>query len=111
MRGLVCSDVPPDYCDKPVYSDYLGPYARFFAAGQHHPCDKGSGQTSLVEGLHAKGRQRQSGLVRHWCGVHCKREDDLVERFFLLVEEHNQQAIKHWEVQQNQAGAATPSSP
>ena len=55
MLRLVWSDVPEDYRDKPVYSDYLGAYARFFPEGQHHPCDKGSGQTSQVEGLNTKG--------------------------------------------------------
>ena len=111
MLKLVWSDVPQDYRDKPVYSDYLGAYARFFPETQHHPCDKGSGQTSCVEGLNTKWRQRQSGLVRHSCGVHRKREDDIIERFFLLVEEHNEQAARRWERQQNQASIATPSSP
>ena len=111
MLKLVWSDVPEDYRDKPVYSDYLGAYGRFFAAGQHHPCDKGSGQTSQLEGLHTKWRQRQSGLVRHACGVHRKCEDDLIERFFLLVEGHNQQAAKRWERRQNQAGIATQLNP
>ncbi len=111
MLKLAWSDVPPDYRDKPVYSDYLGAYARFFPEEQHHPCEKGSGQTSLVEGLNTKWRQRQSGLVRHSCGVHRKREDDLIERFFLLVEEHNQQAAKQWERQQNQTSMTTLSSP
>jgi IS1 family transposase len=115
MLRLVWSDVPADYRDKPVYSDYLGAYARFFPEAPHHPCEKGSGLTSLVEGLNTKWRQRHAqrapGLVRHACGVHRKREDDIIERFFLLIEEHNQQAAKQWERQQNQASIATPSSP
>ncbi len=93
------------------HTDYLGAYARFLPEKQHHPCDKGSGQTSRVEGLGTKWRQRQSGLVGRSCGVQRKREDDLVERFFLLVEEHNQQAARRWERQQNQTSAATQLDP
>ena len=111
MLGLVWSDVPADYRDKPVYRDYLGAYARFFPEEQHHPCEKGSGLTSCVEGLHTKWRPRQCGLVRRACGVHRKREGDLIERFFLLIEGHNQQAAEQWERQQSQASTATPSSP
>ncbi len=111
MLELVWSDVPADYRDKPVYTDHLSAYARFFPQEQHHPCDKGSGLTSRVEGLNTKWRQRQSGLVRRSCGVHRKREDDLAERFFLLVDEHNQQAARRWERQRNRAGAATQSNP
>ncbi len=111
MLKLVCSDVPLDYQGKPVYRDYLGAYARFFAEEQHHCCDKGSGQTRCVEGLGTKWRQRQSSLVRRSCGVHRKREDDLIGRFFLLVEEHNQQAARWWERRQNQASIATQLNP
>ena len=111
MLGLVWSDVPADYRDKPVYRDYLGAYARFFPEEQHHPCEKGSGLTSCVEGLNTKWRQRPSGLVRQACGVHRKREDDLIERFLLLVEGHNQEAAKRWERRQNQASIATQLNP
>lgn len=69
---------PADYQSRPVYTDHWGAYARLLPEGQHHPCDKGSGLTSIVgglntkEGLNTKWRQRQSGLVRRSCGVHQK---------------------------------------
>src|SRR5689334_10986375 len=88
MLALAWSDVPQDYREKPVHTDYWGAYARFFAAPQHVPCEKGSGQTSVVEGFNTKWRQRQSGLVRRSCGVHTRIEDDVFERFLLLVDTH-----------------------
>ncbi len=111
LLTLVWPDVPLDYRDKPVHTDYLGAYARCFSGKQHHPCDKGSGLTSRVEGLHTRWRQRQSGLVGRCCGVHREREDDLIERSYLLVEEHNQQAARRWSRQQSQAGTATQLNP
>ncbi len=53
------------------------------------PAEKGSGETSLVESLNTKWRQRPSGLARRCCGVSRRVETDLIERFFLLVEQHN----------------------
>ena len=58
MLTLAWSDVPTDYRDKPVYTDNLQAYARFFPQRQHHPCDKGSGLTRVVEDLNTKWRQR-----------------------------------------------------
>jgi IS1 family transposase len=80
MLSLCWSDVPADYRDKPVRTDHLGAYCRFFAfpcfsPGQHRACDKGSGETSRVEAFNTKWRQRQSGLVRRSCGV-CERIAD-----------------------------------
>jgi hypothetical protein len=55
------------------------------------------GETSVVESLNTKWRQRQSGLVRRCCGVSRRIETDLVERFFLLVEQHNRACQRQWE--------------
>jgi IS1 family transposase len=96
MLALCWSDVPPDYRDKPVCTDRWGAYARFFASWQHEACDKGSGKTSHSEGWNTKWRQRQSGLVRRSCGVHVGIEDDLTERFLLLVEGHNRDCARRW---------------
>ncbi len=91
------AQVPADYQSRPVYTDHWGAYARLLPAGQHHPCDKGSGLTSIVESLNTKWRQRQSGLARRSCGVSRRIENDLVERFFLLVEQHNIARQRQWE--------------
>ena len=77
------AQVPADYRGKPVYTDHWGAYARLLPEEQHHPCDKGSGLTSIVEGLNTKWRQRQSGLARRACGVHPRMSTDLFERFGL----------------------------
>ena len=81
----------------PIYTDHWGAYSCLLPAGQHHPCDKGTGLTSIVESLNTKWRQRQSGLVRRACGVHPRIEDDLFERFRLLVDEHNRQSARQWQ--------------
>ena len=96
MLALGWSDVPQDYRDKPVCTDHWGAYKRFFSSSQHEACDKGSGKTSHSEGWNTKWRQRQSGLVRRSCGVSTRIEDDLVERFLLLVEGHNRERERRW---------------
>jgi IS1 family transposase len=110
--ALCWSDVPVDYQDKPVVTDTAtegrlsgyAAYTGFFAPDQHRGIDKGNqegggeiGQTSIVESLNTKWRQRQSGLVRRSCGVSRRIETDLVERFFLLVEQHNLACQRQWE--------------
>ena len=50
-----------------------------------------------MESLNTKWRQRQSGLARRSCGVSRRIETDLVERFFLVVEQHNLASQGHWE--------------
>ncbi len=92
--ALCWEDVPPDYRGKPVVTDGYEIYRSFFSEEQHHACEKGSGGTSIVESLNTKWRQRQSGLVRRSCGVSRRLETDLIERFFLLVEQHNQSCVK-----------------
>jgi IS1 family transposase len=51
MLRLAWSDVPADSRDKPVYTDKLEAYRRFFPERPHPPCAKGSGLTRVVEGL------------------------------------------------------------
>ena len=104
------AQVPASCQGRPVYTDHSGAYGRVLPAGQHHPCDKGSGLTSIVESLNTKWRQRQSGLVRRSCGVHPRIAADLSERLGLLVDEHNRQSARHWQRRQAEAQAATQSS-
>ena len=96
MLPILWNDVPRDYLDKPVYTDEWGAYGRFFPAWQHHPSKKGSGETNHSEGWNTKWRQRQSGLVRESCGVHAGIEEDLVERFLIMVRGHNQECQRRW---------------
>ena len=101
--ALCWSDVPEDYQDLPVFTDGYGAYAGFFPPWQHHPSEKGSGGTSRAESLNTKWRQRQSGLVRRACGTAWRIAEDLTERFFLLVEQHNQHCQRRWNRRQAQA--------
>ena len=67
---LCWSDVPADYQHKPVVTDGYQTYTSFFPSEQHRAIDKASGQigeTSIVESLNTKWRQRQSGLARRSC--------------------------------------------
>ena len=108
---LCWSDVPADYQDKSVVTDGYQTYTSFFPPEQHRAIDKAFGQigeTSIVESLNTKWRQRQSGLARRSCsetrkrvgGVSRRIENDLVERFFLLVEQHNLARQRQWEREQ-----------
>ncbi len=96
MLALCWSDVPKSYRDKPVRTDHWGAYGRFFPPWQHQGCDKGSGETSRAESWNTKWRQRQSGLVRRCCGVSRRQEEDIFERFLILVEQHNILCAKRW---------------
>ena len=101
--ALCWSDVPADYQHKPVVTDGLPTYQGFFGPGQHRAIDKGAGEvgeTSVVESLNTRWRQRRSGLARRSCGVSRRIENDLVERFFLLVEQHNLASQRRWEREQ-----------
>jgi len=105
------AQVPPEYRGKPVYTDHRGAYGRLLPEGQHRPCDKGSGLTSIAEGLNTEWRQRQSGLACRPCGVHPRMSADLFERFGLLVDEHNRQSARRCRRRQDEAKTATQSSP
>lgn len=111
MLPLLWQDVPTDYRDKPVYTDQWGAYARLFPPAQHHPSPKGSGATSHSEGWNTKWRQRQSGLVRKSCGVYAGIEQDMVDRFLLLVEGHNRDCARRWCRKQPSSEATTPLNP
>ena len=101
------AQVPEDYRGKPVRSDHWGAYARFFPAGQHWACDKGSGETSHAEAWNTKWRQRQSGLVRRACGVSARISQDVRERFLILAAQHNEERARRWEAQRIRAATAT----
>jgi insertion element IS1 protein InsB len=81
------SRVPPAYRRKLVYTDAYEVYAAFFRPWQHRPSPKGSGRTSVAEGLNNKWRNRLAGLVRRTVGTRC--EVDLVRRLRLVFDQHN----------------------
>ena len=87
--------LPADYRRKLVYSDFYEAYAKWFAPWQHRPRGKGSGKTSIVEGLNNKWRNRVSGLVRKTVCV--RSLDDLQRRLWLVIEGHNQLRLKQIE--------------
>jgi len=105
------AQVPEDYRGRMVYTDHWGAYGRLFDGAQHRPCDKGTGLTSIVEGLNTKWRQRQSGLVRRSCGVHPKIKGDISERFLLLVDAHNRQCARRWQRRQDKDAITTQTNP
>jgi IS1 family transposase len=79
--------VPRAYRKKLIYTDGYGVYAQFFWPWQHRPSQKGSGRTSVAEGLNNKWRNRVSGLVRKTVCV--QQETDLDRRLRLVFEQHN----------------------
>ena len=89
-------EVPPAYWDLPSTSDAWESYRKLLSSDLHTICGKGSGQTSIAEGLNTKWRQRQSGLVRKSCGVSWRIYQDIWERFLILVDKHNRQYLKKW---------------
>ena len=95
LERLMSEEVPPAFWDLPSCSDGWGAYRRLLPKELHTICSKGSGKTSIVEGLNTKWRQRQSGLVRKSCGVSWRILDDLFERFLILVSQHNEQCLKN----------------
>ena len=87
--------LPGEYRRKLVYTDFYEAYAAFFRPWQHRSCDKGSGKTSMVEGLNNKWRNRVSGLVRKTVCV--QHEVDLERRLWLVMHSHNQQCRQRME--------------
>lgn len=87
--------VPPDYRRKLVYSDFYEVYRSFFRPWHHRPSAKGSGETSVIEGLNNKWRNRVSGLVRKTVCV--QYLDDLNQRLWLVLNAHNLACIKQLE--------------
>ena len=86
------SEVPADYRRKLVYTDFYEAYTAFFAPWQHRPSGKGSGKTSVVEGLNNKWRNRVASLVRKTVCV--QSLDDLSKRLWVVLEAHNRLYIK-----------------
>jgi insertion element IS1 protein InsB len=87
--------LPAAYRKKLVSTDFYDAYAKLFAAWQHRPCGKGSGKTSLVEGLNNKWRNRVSELVRKTVCV--RALEDLERRLWIVIENHNQLCRKQLE--------------
>jgi len=87
--------VPAAYRRKLVYTDFYEAYAKFFRAWQHRPCEKGSGKTSVIEGLNNKWRNRVSGLVRKTVCV--RYLDNLEQRLWIVLEGHNQFCLRQLE--------------
>jgi insertion element IS1 protein InsB len=81
------SRVPPAYRRKLVDTEAYEVYAAFFRPWQQRPSPKGSGRTSVAEGLNNKWRNRLAGLVRRTVGT--RGEVDLVRRLRLVVDQHN----------------------
>ncbi len=79
--------VPPAYRRKRIDTDADEVYAAFFRPWQHRPSPKGSGRTSVAEGLNNQWRNRLSGLVRRTVGTRYKV--DLVRRLRLVFDRHN----------------------
>ena len=79
--------VPAEYRRKLVYTDFYEAYAKWFASWQHRPSEKGSGKTSVIEGLNNKWRNRISGLVRKTVCV--QSLTDLKKRLWMVTTKHN----------------------
>lgn len=100
FEKLRSEEIPASYWDLPSCSDAWEAYRKMLSSEVHAICDKGSGKTSIVEALNTKWRQRQSGLVRKSCGVSWRIFDDIVERFLILVNQHNHHCIQKWNQEQ-----------
>ncbi len=83
------------YRRKLVYTDFYEAYGKLFQAWQHRPSDKGSGQTSVVEGLNNKWRNRVPGLVRKT--VYVQSLQDLENRLWMVIHQHNLLCLKRIE--------------
>ncbi len=82
-------NLPAEYRRKLVYTDEYGVYATFFRPWQHRPSEKGSGRTSVAEGLNNKWRNRLSGLVRRTVCLRPGTQIDLERRLLLTFQQHN----------------------
>ena len=79
--------IPRAYRRKLVYTDEYPVYGDVLRPWQHRPSPKGSGRTSVIEGLNNKWRTRVSGLVRRTVCV--QSVPDLDERLRLVFNQHN----------------------
>ena len=80
--------VPPAYRRKLVYSDEYQVYGEVLRPWQHRASPKGSGRTSVIEGLNNTWRNRVAGVVRKTVCV--QSLTDLDERLHLVFNQHNQ---------------------
>jgi insertion element IS1 protein InsB len=80
--------IPSPYRRKLVYTDEYAVYAQVLRSWQHRPSPKGSGRTSVIEGLNNKWRNRVAGLVRRTACVQSLM--DLEHRLQLVFAQHNQ---------------------
>jgi IS1 family transposase len=87
--------VPAPDRRKLVYTDFYEAYAKWFSSWQHRPCEKGSGKTSVIEGLNNKWRNRVAGLVRKTVPV--QHLPDLERRLSIVLGKHNRDQIRHLE--------------
>jgi insertion element IS1 protein InsB len=81
--------IPAAYRRKLVYTDDYHVYAAVLRPWQHRPSPKGSGRTSVIEGLNNKWRNRIAGLVRKTVCV--QSMVDLERRLQVVFAEHNRQ--------------------
>jgi insertion element IS1 protein InsB len=79
--------VPVAYRRKLVSTDEYEVYAEVFRPWQYRPTPKGSGRTSVIEGLNNTWRTRVAGLVRKTVCVQALA--DLDERLRLVFNQHN----------------------
>ncbi len=87
--------IPPAYRRKLVYTDEYHVYAHVLRPWQHRPSPKGSGRTSVIEGLNNKWRTRVAGLVRKTVCV--QSLVDLEQRLQVVFAEHNLQCQQRLE--------------
>jgi len=85
--------IPKSYRHKQVYTDGYIVYEYLIAWGRHWQCAKGSGGTSVIEGVNNAHRQTVSYLTRKGSAFARKRE--WLERRFLWVMYHRNSRIKN----------------
>jgi IS1 family transposase len=86
-RHVLWQRVPRECRRQLIDADEHTVYAECFATWQHRPSPKGSGRTSVAEGLNHKWRSRSAGLVRRTVCV--RAEADEVQRLVLTFDQHN----------------------
>ena len=90
--GRVCPRITDVSWFTATSTDFYEAYAKVLRPWQHRACSKGSGKTSVVEGLNNKWRNRVAGLVRKTVCV--QSLDDLHRRLWLVFEAHNQLCLR-----------------
>jgi len=70
------------------FTDLFPAYVDVLPRGQHRPCPKGEGQTSIVEALNCSLRQRCGVLVRKSCSFSKKLEMHTA-RIKIVIDNYN----------------------